>query len=683
MELLEGDTLARKLSGKPLDLPTLLEIGMQIADALDAAHSDGILHRDIKPANIFVTRRGQVKVLDFGLAKLANADREGQTVDLSPLTEQFTSIAGTTVGTIAYMSPEQARGEELDPRTDLFSFGLVLYEMSTGRQSFAGATTAVVFDGILNREPTPPSTLNASVPGELDRIITKALEKDRTLRYQSAADMRADLSRLRRDSGSRRLSAATSSVDHFSATVVIPAQSPAASAPYGVSGGVPANPVAPSLGQTPAPGVVSSALSIESRSGAAGPLGRSSETNAEAASSGLAQFGNFPAATPPSVPAGPATASSSRSKGGAGAFPPMATAILFVGLTLLAVAFIVLSNDSSSTKQVPQDAVVTSPPASEPAPPPTAPAPVEAAPAAVSPPPATSDDSSAGRPGGVAAASKPAGVNTASANATPSAASAKPLPRTDKPDTPSRAEVDSRERLEIARAKANRNLLEPAIADLRQLVVEFPGTPAAAEASYMTADLLEKLGRVDDAMAAHVEFAQRFPADPRAPASKLRLADLTTKAGRGDRELTARQILEEIITTYPRTSHAQAALQMKLRLEQGKRQRERDAVLGIDVPIALPTLRTMTEQFPTAPMAMSAFNRLGEMYLDLDQYERAAQAYVGLGTNFPNNPNDAWFRAGEIYERRLKDASRARDAYEKVPSTSSKYRDAQRKLGRR
>ena len=122
---------------------------------------------------------------------------------------------------------------------------------------------------------------------------------------------------------------------------------------------------------------------------------------------------------------------------------------------------------------------------------------------------------------------------------------------------------------------------------------------------------------------------------------------------------------------------------MKLRLEQGKRQRERDAVLGIDVPIVLPTLRTMTEQFPTAPMAMSAFNRLGEMYLDLDQYERAAQAYVGLATNFPNNPNDAWFRAGEIYERRLKDASRARDAYEKVPSTSSKYRDAQRKLGRR
>ena len=432
MELLEGDTLARKLSGKPLDLPTLLEIGMQIGDALDAAHSDGILHRDIKPANIFVTRRGQVKVLDFGLAKLASADqRRLRPCDLNPLTEQFTSIAGTTVGTIAYMSPEQARGEDLDPRTDLFSFGLVLYEMATGRQSFAGATTAVVFDGILNREPAPPSTLNASIPGELDRIITKALEKDRTLRYQSAADMRADLSRLRRDSGSRRLSAATSSVDHFSATVVIPAQYPAASAPYGVSGGVPANHVAPSLGQTPAPGVGSTALSIESRSGAAGPPGgRSSETNAEAASSGLAQFGNFPAATPPSVPAGPATASSSRPKAGAGAFPPMATAILVVGLTLLAVAFIVLSDDSGSAKQVPQDAAVTSPPASEPAPPPTAPAPVEAAPAAVPPPSAATDASSAARPGGVAAAaSKPAGVNAASANATPSAASAKPLPQ--------------------------------------------------------------------------------------------------------------------------------------------------------------------------------------------------------------------------------------------------------------
>ncbi|MFP5379483.1 MAG: serine/threonine-protein kinase, partial [Vicinamibacteria bacterium] len=234
MELLEGEPLDRKLTGTPLETSQLLDLGIQIADALDAAHVEGILHRDIKPANIFVTRRGQVKVLDFGLAKLAPGHRRRHSrPDDHTMGEHFTSMAGTTVGTIAYMSPEQARGMELDPRTDLFSFGVVLYEAATGRQSFPGSTTAVIFDGILNHDPQPPSGVNPLLPGEFDRIIAKALEKDRELRYQSAADIRADLQRLKRDSGTRRVAVPLSAVhaDPAAPTVVIPSggHQPAAS----------------------------------------------------------------------------------------------------------------------------------------------------------------------------------------------------------------------------------------------------------------------------------------------------------------------------------------------------------------------------------------------------------------------------------------------------------------------
>jgi serine/threonine protein kinase len=212
MELVEGSTLKDLLSG-PLPLERLLDYATQIADALDAAHARGIVHRDIKTANIIVTPRGHVKLMDFGLAKMTaeppgQAKTSGGSQRGTEAAPEVLTSPGTAIGTVAYMSPEQARGEELDARTDLFSFGAVLYEMATGRQAFSGQTTAVVFDAILNRAPAPPARINPDLPEELARVIDKALEKDRDLRYQTAAEMRSDLKRLRRDSGVSRPTAA-------------------------------------------------------------------------------------------------------------------------------------------------------------------------------------------------------------------------------------------------------------------------------------------------------------------------------------------------------------------------------------------------------------------------------------------------------------------------------------------
>ena len=640
MELLEGETLDRRLVKGPLDPTSLLDVASQVADALDAAHSEHILHRDIKPANIFITRRGQTKVLDFGLAKLAEGALRRAGADQTTTVELtvFTSVVGTTVGTVAYMSPEQARAEELDVRTDLFSFGVVLYEMATGRVSFPGNTTAIIFDGILNRDPTPASALNPLVAPELDRIIAKALEKDRTLRYQSAADLRADLQRLRRDS-SKRVTVASSAAR----AAEPPPPSPAS----------PASPPPPD----PMPAARHNMMAMDPAEALTVAVPAAARSTRETAA----------AAAPAEPP--PAASSSATAPAGAAAAARSPVALMAGAAVLVAAiagGVIVMRGGDAA----PADAGATTEP-----PPATAPAAPDATAATspITPSPAP--------PPGTPAPPPLKSATTPATTATLATKGAVPPPPT-KATAPDLS-AEAAKRLEIARAKIGSNLVDQGIVDLRAVVADFPGTLMAADAAFLVAETFTRLGRADDAMAAHVEFANRFASDARLADSQFALGDLTLKSRQPNRDDAAREIFGRAAAAAPGTPTALRALQAKIGIEDRRRMKVREVAAGKEVPVSLATLRLLADQFPSAPHGMLALFRLGSGYADADQWELAARAWTDLATRYPANPNDAWWLLGELYERRLRDDQRAKAAYAQVPATSKRYQDAQRKLTRR
>jgi len=547
MEFLDGEVLSRNLVGtRPLETDRLIELATQVADALDAAHAEGIVHRDLKPANIFVTRRDQVKLLDFGLAVLVPRRTAGRGGAAMP-------SLGLTGGTVPYMSPEQVRGENLDPRTDLFSLGVVIYEMATGRRPFIGATAPDVMDAILNQSPIPVREINPSVPAELERIVDKALEKNRKLRYQTASDVRADLQRLKRD-----LDSASSIGARARTTVTLkrPFSSPlrtriaAAAAVVAIASGA--------------------LFALKTRLSSARP---DAPRVARTAGSDIA----LPAeVTPPRMPV-----------------PP--------------------SKTTSAITRLPR--------------------------------------------------------------------AGQPLPPSEKVvERDERSREMARKELRMARQKIDLRLYDQALETLRHVAADTNSPQEAVKAGFLIASIHETRSNTDDAMSAYLEVATRYPADARAPEALYRMAESTIKSKRPDREVEGRRILTEVVEKYPTSSWAPRALMTRAELEERQDLYQRDERLGGSVPSALVTYREMVQRYGSSGSRTSAEWKLARAYLAVKRFELAAATFEAIGARDGENQGEAWLAAGDVYEKYLKDPTRAKNAYARVLPSSPRYSQAQERL---
>ena len=732
MELLEGQPLNEVINGKPMATGFLLDLGVQIADALDAAHSQGILHRDIKPANIFVTRKNRVKVLDFGLAKLALLSRDSS--DSNPtMAEVLLTTEGVALGTVAYMSPEQARGDTLDARSDIFSFGIVLYEMATGQQAFPGRTSAVVFDAILNRTPPAVSLVHSEVPAIIERIISRALDKDLSRRYQTIADLRADLQRVQREretashlvaSGSRPAANVEEDDDEETPTLMLSASDivkprtdrvmpsapavpplPPPTTPVPRSG---PNAAAPPLSDS-GPGVAWTSFAPPPRLTPPPPSGPSSVRPATPpppprtppppppAAATMAAASKVPPPAPPKNKPPAAKQPGKPSNAANIAVAAIILVFLAVGLGALALFFFQRAPEAPPTTA---STPTPPPPVQAPPPEPPPPAPVDApatptpgdasatavgAPAPAVPPPTPATPSvSTPAAGGTAAPNastqgkapkKPAATSTKKPADEPPAGNAiVPVVPKESPLKPDPGEL----LLGAARGKADARLYDQALTDLQTIVHDHATSTAAPGAYLLMAKVQAQQGRSDDAIASATALRAKFPASGSTAEGSVLLGQWIERSRQENRVVVARGILADVPVKFPDSPWAPRALAAKALLETRERVKETDPTFG-SVPAQFLTNREIAEKYATSPEAELAFWQVGEEYDSRKRYDLAAKAFADLGTHFPETRYDAWWRAAELYDKRLKDRAAAQAAYAKVPSSSRNFKDAQKR----